>query len=255
MPINRLRATAPASVLLAVIATVALTGCMTGTAVDPDSNGQELPGESGVTEVDVDAAWLDGGRMIGVVTQGSSSCAPLAQDVALEADGTLAVVLDDTQGDQACTRDMAPRVTLVTLPDGVDPQRDLTVVVTGEGYVGDTDLDGVPGLDPAVGVDEYAPSAGWTDEDGEFIILTWGSSSCPDVIESSEVTGEDAVTVTFATAPADQVCTMDMGPRALLAFADGLDDDANAALTLVSGDGAETTLRILGENWVDIPVG
>lgn len=240
---------------LAVLAAGTLVGCATGTAVDPGSNGQEVPGAGTTTEIDIDAAWLDGGRMIGIITEGSSTCVPTVQDVALEANGALAVVFGEAAEDQACTRDMVPRVSVVELPAGVDPTKDLEISVTGEGYYGDTELDGVPGLDPAAGGGEYLPSAGWTDENGEFVVLTWGSSTCPEMVQDVAVTGADAITLTFAAQPADRACTMDMKPRALMAFADGLSDQPNVVLTLTGPDFPEAKTVILGENFVDIPLG
>lgn len=244
-----------AGIGLAALLAGGLAGCATGAAVDPSAGGSDAPStavsdapSADATEIEVEAAWLDGGRMIGLVTEGSSTCLPLVQDAGLEADGTLAVVLAEADASQACTRDLVPRVTLVALPEGVDPAKDLEISVSGEGYYGDADLDGVPGLDPALGAGEYSPSAGWTDEDGMFVVLTWGSSSCPEVVESAEATGADAVTVTFAAAPEDQVCTMDMGPRGAVAFVDGLEDRADVALTLTGATFPEATTVILGEN-------
>jgi hypothetical protein len=38
--------------------------------------------------------------------------------------------------------------------------------------------------------------------------------------------------VTFETPPADQVCTMDMAPRATVAFVEGLEEDVDVSLVL-----------------------
>jgi len=250
------RASSTLSVLgLAVLVGGVLAGCATGTAVDPGSDGQEVPGGGATTEIDVDAAWLDSGRMIGLITEGSSTCVPVAEEVTLESDGTLAVVLNEGDETTPCTADYAPRVTLVDVPEGVDPTKDLEISVTGAGFEGDTELDGVPGLDATVGVGDYLPSAGWTDVNGRYIAVTWGSSTCAPVVESSEVTGADAVTLTFAAQPADKPCTMDMVPRAVIAIADGLADQPNAVLTLTGPDFPEAKTVILGENHVVIPLG
>src|SRR5690606_34524378 len=83
------------------------------------------------------------------------------------------------------------------------------------------------------GETDYAPSAGWTGEDGQFVILTWGSSSCAPMAETVTASGPAEVTVIFATPPTDQVCTMDMAPRALITAVDGLDADDDAEVFAV----------------------
>lgn len=217
-----------------------LAGCATG-----GSGPGAGPSPSGVRagEIAVDAAWLDGGRMIAVVTPGSSTCAPIVGEVDVESDGTLDVGLVDAEG-VACTADSVPRAVGVVLPEGVDPTRDLAVRVTyGIDSWGETDLDGFDGA----AVEEYTPSAGWVD-DGLFALVTWGSSGCVPEVESVKVAAADAVTVTFVTPPADQVCTMDMGPRIALVSVDGVDDDAAVTLTLTGGSdfGAPMTVPIEG---------
>jgi len=217
---------------LALLLIASLSACATEQSEPQQSGG--AGGTGGTTDVEVDAAWLDGGRMVGLVTQGSSSCVPVADGATLSADGVLEVTLVEPST-EVCTADMAPRVTAVPLPAGVDPSQDLQIEVAGDGYRGDTDLDGVPGLAAPTGETEYLPSAGWVD-DGAFAILTWGSSSCAPTIEDIEVTASDAVTVTFAEPEPDRMCTMDIAPRAVLAFPDGeLDDDAPVTLTLTGG--------------------
>lgn len=187
---------------------------------------------------ELDAAWLDGGRMIGLVTSGSSTCVPSAADVAFEA-GVLTVTLAEVDPDRPCTRDYVPRLTLVQLPEGVDPAQGLQISTTGA-YVGETDIAAVEGLAGGSETD-YQPSAGWTGADGQFAIVTWGSSGCPPVLEDAAVTGPAEVTVTFQTPPADQICTADMGPRGTLATVTGLESDAGVELVLT---GAEFDARI-----------
>ena len=104
------------------------------------------PSTGDSTEVEIDAAWLDDGRIIGLVTTGSSTCVPAADEATLQADGSLAVTLVEPDADTACTRDLVPRVTLVEVPEGVDPSKALAITVTGDGYSGRTDLDGADGL-------------------------------------------------------------------------------------------------------------
>jgi hypothetical protein len=219
---------------LALFVAAALTACATptepGSAPAPSASGGASD-DSG-TDMELDAAWLDNGRMIGLVTEGSSTCVPTAGE-ATYADGVLDVELVEPPADTACTRDLVPRVTLVGVPEGVDPTQELEIRVTGENYTADTDLDGVTGLDPS-GETDYLPSAGWTGDDGQFVIATWGSSTCVPEVEGVTATGSD-VTVTFVTPAADQVCTMDMVPRGTLVQVEGLDDDSEAFAILTGG--------------------
>jgi len=223
-----------ASVVLGAAAALSLTGCLSGSDAPA---GQET---------DVEAAWLDDGRIIAVVTSGSSTCVPTAESAEINSDGALAVELVEPDADTACTRDLVPRATLVTVPNGVDPSQDLEIRVTSEaGYYGDVTLAGASGLAGPGGETDYEPTAGWTQQQGQFVILTWGSSGCVPVVESSEVTGEAEVTVTFQDPPADQVCTADMAPRTNFAFADGLSGVEDVQLVL-TGDSFDQTITIYG---------
>jgi len=227
-----------------LVAGVALAGCATPVASGPSPSTSA--GDN--TEVEIVAAWLDGGRTIGLVTEGSSTCVPTAEEATLEADGSLAVTLVEPEADTPCTRDLVPRVTLVEVPEGVDPSEDLAITVTGDGFSGSTDLDGVEGL-VGGGETDYLPSAGWTDTDGQFVLLTWGSSSCVPVIADVAASGPAEVTVTFETPPADQVCTMDMGPRAAVTVVDGLEEDSDVSLVLAgSPEFDNVRVPIYGEN-------
>jgi hypothetical protein len=231
---------------IALLAAGLLTACATpaGSGGTPAPSGSS--GSSGqTTEIEVDAAWLDGGRMIGLVTEGSSTCVPTAGDTSYE-NGVLTVELVEPSGDTACTRDLVPRVTVVGLPEGVDPAQELEIRVTGESIQGDTDLDGVPGLTPGAETD-YLPSAGFTGDDGEFVVLTWGSSTCVPTVESATAAGNEA-TVTFATPPANQACTMDMAPRGTLVLVDGLDDDSEAFAILTGAEFDNVRIPIIGSD-------
>ena len=96
---------------------------------------------------------------------------------------------------------------------------------------------------------DYLPSAGWTDTDGQFVLLTWGSSSCAPVISEVAASGPAEVTVTFETPAADQVCTMDMAPRAAVAVVDGLEEDSDVTLVLAGGPEFDNvTVPIYGSN-------
>lgn len=206
-------------------------GVLAGCASSPSATPSSTPSTGDSTEVEIDAAWLDDGRIIGLVTTGSSTCVPAADEATLQADGSLAVTLVEPDADTACTRDLVPRVTLVEVPEGVDPSEDLAITVTGGGYSGSADLEGVEGLTGG-GMTDYLPSAGWTGTDGQFVLLTWGSSTCVPVVSDVAASGPAEVTVTFQTPPADQVCTMDMAPRATVAFVEGLEEDVDVSLVL-----------------------
>jgi hypothetical protein len=186
---------------------------------------------------------LDDGRLFAVVTWGSSSCIPVVDEVAGEGQ-TVRVTLADAATDQVCTADYAPRASVGALPEGVDPTREVTLQVTYGDDSDDVDLDGdaantgVPGSPT-----EYLPSAGWVD-DGMLVLLTWGSSGCPPIVESVEGSG-NAGTVTFTTDD-ERMCTMDMAPRAtLLSFEDDAVSDDGFTLTLVGG-GLDGTVAVRG---------
>ena len=230
------------------VALLLAAGTLAGCASQPATAPSSSPDSTGGTDSEISAAWLDDGRIIGLVTMGSSTCVPAADEATLQADGSLAVTLVEPDAETACTADMAPRVTLVEVPEGVDPSEDLAITVTGDGYSGSADLDGVEGLTGG-GMTDYLPSAGWTDVDGQFVLLTWGSSSCAPVISEVAATGPAEVTVTFETPPADQVCTMDMAPRATIAVVDGLEEDSDVSAILAgSPEFDNVRIPIYGEN-------
>lgn len=221
-----------------------LAGCATG-STGPASGGSSAPTAS--TELELQAGWLDGGRQIALVTQGSSSCVPMVSDATLQADGTLAISLEDAPADQVCTADFAPRVSLAAAPEGVDATKALAIVVTdAHGARGEVELAGATGL---VAPTENAPSAGWVSADS-FALLTWGSSSCAPVVQDVAASAPTSVTVTFATPPADQMCTMDMAPRVALVSTAGLTVDATGATVTLTGGDAQfatpVTVPIIG---------
>lgn len=217
------------------VAILALAGCASATpggAPSEDAN-------TGVETLEVSGGWLDGGRLMGIVTQGSSSCVPTASEVVLQADGSVAVTLADDPA-AACTRDFVPRVSTVALPAGVTSDDAVDVVVTYGEASGDLALAAYDGPE----VQEYSPSAGWVG-DGSIAVLTWGSSSCAPTVDSVVSDDPASVTVTFAELPANQACTMDMAPRVVLAHVDG-EVDTDAVLTLTGGDLAEPVEIALG---------
>lgn len=193
------------------------------------------------SDFELDAAWLDSGRMVAVVTYGSSSCVPIAEDISA-AGQSVRVVLNEGDPNQPCTSDLAARASLVPLPEGVDPTQDIELVVTLGEVTDTTDLDGNPALTGApASPTGYESTAGWFD-DASLVLLTWGSSSCPPIVESVEVNG-NAGTITFATE--DRMCTMDMAPRLTLVHFDELDEDAKDDFTLtLVGDNLDGELTV-----------
>ena len=193
---------------------------------------------------EIDAAWLDAGRMIGVVTMGSSTCVPMAESV--DAAGqALTVTLADPDA-EACRTDLVPRVTLVAVPEGVDVTEDVDILTVGA-VDGRGELDGLDGpVGETGGETDYLPSAGWTDTEGQFVLLTWGSSTCAPMAETVTASGPAEVTVIFATGPVDQVCTMDMAPRALVVQVTDEVDDDDAFAVLVGAEFDNVRIPILG---------
>lgn len=234
------RSTAAGAALALIAAATALAGC----ASSPGATTDAEPSATALPEVlELDAAWLDGGRMVGLITQGSSTCVPAAE-VEGYADGVLRVTfVDDTEG--PCTADFAPRVSLAAVPDDVDASENLVIEVNGDGYGGEVTLPGVDGLvfeSPS----EQMPSAGWSTTAGAFVVLLWGSSGCPETITAVEVTGEASVTASLSGIPADTACTADVVPQPILAAVDGLEGVPDVELTLASPTGASYVTPILG---------
>lgn len=225
-----------------------LGGVLAGCASSSGGTPTATPDASGSTDAEIDAAWLDDGRIIGLVTIGSSTCVPMADAAKLEADGSLAVSLVEPDENTACTSDLVPRVTLVEVPEGVDPAQNLAITVSGDGFAGTAELDGAEGLGGG-GMTDYLPSAGWTNEDGQFVLVTWGSSTCVPVIADVAASGPAEVTVTFVAPAADEVCTMDMVPRATVAVVDGLEEESDVSLVLAGSPAFENVrVPISGSN-------
>ncbi|ALX66309.1 hypothetical protein [Microbacterium sp. XT11] len=242
-------ATRAVAALSALAALLLATGCTaapgsTAPTSSPRSTPNEQVGGDGTDDSDdLEGAILDDGRMFAVVTWGSSSCVPAVEEVAAEGQ-KVRVTLMDAATDQVCTADFAPRASIGALPEGVDPTQDVTLEVAYGDISDDVDLDGDAANSGAPGSStEYLPSAGWVD-DGLLVLLTWGSSGCPPIVESVEGSG-DAGTATFATDD-DRMCTMDMAPRAtLLSFDDEAVSDDAFTLTLVGG-GLDGTVTVRG---------
>jgi hypothetical protein len=227
---RKFKAAIVASALLGL--TVALGACASD-PVEPDVETSQSP-DAGVDAPQAHAAWLDEGRLIGLVTYGSSTCVPVAE-VAVAEEDVLTVIFAEEEEGAACTRDMVPRVTLVPVPEDADVLSDLNIVVA------ETDITAQLSAlaeAPASEMTDYEPSAGWYDDQGGFVLLTWGSSTCVPAIESVEATGDADVAVVFAALPADQPCTLDMAPRAMAVQVDGLASQVDVTLLL---SGAEIT--------------
>lgn len=221
-------------------------GCSTapGASVPTGSSAPDSTSTvpTGAGSGDIEVAWLDGGRSIGIVTWGSSSadCRP-AQGEA-EADGqVITVSLSDRGGaDAVCTADFAARAVVIAVPEGVDVTRDVELEITYGALREDADLDALA-VSPE-GPSDQRPSAGWFDDEG-IVLLTWGSSSCPPIVEDVQATDAGA-TVSFATT--DRVCTMDLAPRAtVIEVPEPADDDAAYTLTLV-GDRLDGEVVVIG---------
>jgi len=240
---SRLALTASAALAAALL----LAGCTASSGEQPPTSSADPGADSSDASDDhgdVEAAWLDDGRMFAVVTWGSSTCVPMVEEVTAVGQ-KVTVSLVDAPGEdgkeKACTADLAPRASVAALPEGVDPKKDVELDVTLGDITDDVDLvgnellTGTPG-----GSTEYAPSAGWFDDEG-IVLLTWGSSTCPPIVEDLEI--EDAgATVTFTTE--DRACTMDMVPRATILGGDFPSVDADFTLTLV-GDNLDGTVSVL----------
>ena len=86
-----------------VLSTLMLAGCATTSPVPAAPSQTPTPEEPAM---ELAAAWLDAGRMIGLVTWGSSSCRPQVAGIEETADG---ITVNFTPHDGMCTMDMAPR--------------------------------------------------------------------------------------------------------------------------------------------------
>ncbi|MGA6127046.1 MULTISPECIES: hypothetical protein [unclassified Microbacterium] len=212
-----------------LVVAAALAACATPAAGDAAPGG----GADAVAPAPrVDAGWLDGGATIGVVTYGGPMCTADVEDVRLE--GGVVVVGLQRSAEALCLDDA--RILEVPVPEGVDASTDQRVRVELEDVRTDIDLPAYAGGP----VEAYAPSASWIG-DRVIALRTWGSSSCPPVVEDTRVASPASVVVRFETPPADQVCTMDMAPQLTLVQ---LDPDAvvdrEATLSFGVLDAAET---------------
>jgi hypothetical protein len=87
---------------------------------------------------------------------------------------------------------------------------------------------------------DSAAGAARTTDDGLIAVVTFGSSTCPQVPESPATGTDGAVTVTFPT-PTDGPCTLDYVPATtVIALPDGVRADSDLDVTI--GDLGSVTL-------------
>ncbi len=70
-----------------------------------------------------------------------------------------------------------------------------------------------PGVPSGIAIEPFTegPVAAWGESGETFLIVTWGSSSCPAVANSVTADGEDRISMVFKTS-GGEVCTADMAP-------------------------------------------
>lgn len=233
------------SILAALLlgTSLALAGCASFPAT-PNAPEEVTPEPEETQEMESEAVWLDNGRAIGIVTWGSSSCVPFADEVTAAGQDISVTLTATLEGEEVrpCTADFAPRVSVVGTPEGVNAHEDATInVMLGEEQLslelgGNDTLTGVPGEST-----DYAPSAAWMAENVGIILLTWGSSTCVPVVQSIDE-GDGGIVATFQ--PATGPCTMDMVPRATIL---GLSEAAGSESTLtLVGDNLDGTVQVIG---------
>ncbi|QIK63343.1 hypothetical protein G7068_09125 [Leucobacter viscericola] len=230
------------AVLSAFAAALLFAGCAAAPKAESPTASPSPTEGSGDHDIDEMAgALLDNGRMFVVTTQGSSTCIPQVKSATAKGQ-TVAVTLVDPASDSVCTMDLVPRASAGELPSGVDPTKDVTLQVTYGDRVGTIEIDGTSITGTPGTPTDNKPSASWIDDD-TLVLLTWGSSGCPPVVESLSGSGNSG-TVTFVT-DKTKVCTADMAPRVtLITFDKGsVDDDGAFTLKLV-GDNLDGTVEV-----------
>ena len=183
------------------------------------------------------AAWLNDGRLVAVVTPGSADCVPIVGDIVVAAE-TLVVELTDPV-DESCEGEDALRASLVIPTEALNATRDHEIVLTGD-YEGVISLPSHPDavFPPPFGPFQPEPNAGWFSAD-DFVLLTYGSSSCPPLAGSATITAADEVTVNLVPSSEGQ-CTLDFSPRLTVVETDGSglgDGSVTAALNGLGFDG------------------
>lgn len=239
-PAARLRLVLAAA-SLAATALIAAGCAQSPTAPAPTGSGAPSASEQ-PSDGDVAAAWLDEGRSIAVVTQGSSTCVPVVKD-ATASGQTITVTLEDPQA-KACTKDLVPRASFAQVPAGVDVTKEVEVKVaygTVSGVTALTALAAAPTQAPDA-MPKPVSSAGWYSDNG-IALLTWGSSSCKPEIDKVEQK-DGGATVGFKTI--DRVCTMDLGPRVTVIPLDQPRSGSGDFTLTLTGDGLDGTVKVIG---------
>ncbi len=224
-----------------------LTGCATNTAApgeapqsptptptEPSMSGDWTASPPSLENASV--VWLDGGKALGVVTwgSGSRSCYPVVQDVTV-ANQDIDVVLAAPTVDGVCTQDLREQLLLVGLPEGVDSKAAATVTLSTAQESQEIAL----AARPADAATTPAGELSATLTPLGVVLISYGSSSCPPVVDTI-----DGTTVTFTTI--EQACTMDYSPRATLL--DIPDAAVGTQLNLVSLDGAADPVAVTVQN-------
>lgn len=76
------------------------------------------------------ASWVAGGSQLQIIVWGSGSCPAAGASASVAVDGSeVVLVLRSYPASRSCTGDVRPTTSLVTLPDGVQAAKRVTVVV------------------------------------------------------------------------------------------------------------------------------
>lgn len=234
--------TALAAIALLAAGCASSPGAVPGASKTPTGHDSPHHDHAQIEAGDVDAAWLDDGRMIGIVTWGSSTptCWPAQAEATSEGQTVTVRLTEHPEASEGCDADLTPHGSLVAAPAGVDVTKDVEIEVRNGSETGSVTLPGLPDAPQSGG--EQTPSAGWFGTDG-ILLLTWGSGSCKPQVGDVEMTDAGA-TVTFT--PATGMCTMDFVPRATpILLPEPVTPDADFTLTLV-GDNLDGALPVIG---------
>lgn len=220
-----------------------LTGCATNAAAPGDAPESPTPTPTEPSLSDewtapppslenASVVWLDGGNSLGVVTwgSGSRSCYPVVQDLTV-ANQDITVTLTGPTVNGVCTEDLREQLILVGLPEGVDSKAAATVTLTTTEETQKIAL----APRPADAATTPAGELSATLTPLGVVLITYGSSSCPPVVDTI-----DGTTITFRTI--DQACTMDYSPRATPLRIDGA--AVGSQLSLVNLDGSADPVSV-----------
>ena len=106
-------------------------GNAAGTAAIAGAPGLAGPGSA--PDYAPSASWMGQSGGLVFLTWGSSSCAPVVQDVAATAPAEVTVTFATPAADRVCTLDMAPRAGLVADP-GVETRAGAQLVLSGDTF-------------------------------------------------------------------------------------------------------------------------